>query len=438
MLNGNLPADVKSLHDRYGAIVRIAPNEISFIASPAWKDIYGRKEFIRPQEMRSRLPGKNADGMCSADAADHTRFRKIFNPAFSEASVSRYESTVQSYVDKLIKGLLNVSKSESQQTNVVDWFNFTTFDVISDLGWGTSLGCLDNNEYHPYLMVIGQFKANLFESAAKYYPLIHWILTLATPKSALEALELVTSTAEKYVRDRLEKGSGQDDVLNYAIKARELSPGAISVEELEANSSNLIIAGSEPTTTALVGTLNCLLQHPEKLAKLVDEIRTAFPKYTDITVHSTKSLPYLTAVLNEGMRMCPPVPDNLRRVVTEPGATIAGHLVPGGTVVSMPCWATFQSTANFSRPDKFWPERWLMKETPEGEDRAAFQPFSYGPGNCLGQNLAWMEMRLIFTKILWNFDIEVPEQCSPVDWASQKIWWSWDKRPLQVKFSNVR
>ncbi|KAI0472507.1 cytochrome P450 ClCP1 [Xylaria cf. heliscus] len=387
MLKGTLPFDIKKLHDLYGPIVRIALNELSFIASSAWKEIYSRKDFVRPDQMRVRFPGKIVDSMTSANESDHTRFRRIFNPAFSPTNVMRYEQVVQCYVDKLIDALHEVSQTDSPSTNLVNWFNFAAFDIICELGWGTSFQCLEKAEYHQYLTVIGQFKANLFDSAARYYTLVHRVLTLATPTSAHQALALVTSTAETCVRKRLQRDDDRHDVMSYAIKAREKSMDVISIEELEVNSSILMIAGSEPLTTALAGTMNCLLQNPSKLATLVDEIRSSFKHAEDITASSTKMLPYLSAVLNEGLRMCPPVPDNMRRVVPPRGATIAGHFIPSGTVVSIPCWATFQSAENFSHPDMFWPERWLSKDPPKGDNRGAFQPFSWGPSNCLGQNL---------------------------------------------------
>jgi cytochrome P450 len=76
-------------------------------------------------EMRTRLPGKSANGMCSANEPDHTRFRKILNPAFSESSVLKYEPVIKSYVDQLVNASHNVFMTESRQANVVDWFTFS-------------------------------------------------------------------------------------------------------------------------------------------------------------------------------------------------------------------------------------------------------------------------------------------------------------------------
>ena len=84
MLDGDLPYRFKQLHDEYGKVVRVAPNELSFIDAAAWRDIYIHKEYILPYKWHNGLPGKNSDHFISAGTEDHTRFRKIFNASFSE------------------------------------------------------------------------------------------------------------------------------------------------------------------------------------------------------------------------------------------------------------------------------------------------------------------------------------------------------------------
>ena len=100
-------------------------------------------------------------------------------------------------------------------------------------------------------------------------------------------------------------------------------------------------------------------------------------------------------------------------------------------------WASYRSTINFHRPDEFLPERWL-KDGPEefaNDNKAAFNPFSFGPRNCLGRNLAYHEARLLLTKTLWNFDIELVDPQSR--WNDQKIFFLWDKPALMVNLKPV-
>lgn len=91
---------------------------------------------------------------------------------------------------------------------------------------------------------------------------------------------------------------------------------------------------------------------------------------------------------------------------------------------------------NFHRPNDFLPERWLPSASTKPEfaddDRAACQPFSLGTRNCIGKNLAYVEMRLILSKVLYNFDISAGEGMEG-DWFEQKSWAIWWKKPVWVK-----
>ena len=102
MLGGRLPYQVKKLRDQYGRVVRIAPNEISIIGSRAWKDIFLRRDFLRPPQWGARPPLVTADNLISASAKDHARFRKALAPAFSEKAMREYEPVVRGYFDKLL------------------------------------------------------------------------------------------------------------------------------------------------------------------------------------------------------------------------------------------------------------------------------------------------------------------------------------------------
>jgi cytochrome P450 len=95
-------------------------------------------------------------------------------------------------------------------------------------------------------------------------------------------------------------------------------------------------------------------------------------------------------------------------------------------------YAAHHSQSNWSRPEDFVPERWLEGRPVEfGSDaRSVFQPFSVGPRNCIGKNLAYMEMRLILARLVWNFDISLNSQST--EWLEQKIFFLWDKPALWI------
>lgn len=97
-------------------------------------------------------------------------------------------------------------------------------------------------------------------------------------------------------------------------------------------------------------------------------------------------------------------------------------------------YAACRSSANFHRPNEFLPQRWLSDPEFANDRRGASQPFSTGPRNCIGRQLAYAEMRLILARLLWNFDLHLDEtKMGGSDWlAKQGVWILWDKSPLLV------
>ncbi|RAL64939.1 hypothetical protein DID88_001530 [Monilinia fructigena] len=168
---------------------------------------------------------------------------------------------------------------------------------------------------------------------------------MITPASALRDLRRVLEIGHVKVQDRLHHDVDHPDIMSHVIDHNKSSPETgLSTGEIEMNSMAVIVAGSETLTTTLAAAIHFLLENPKCLETLETEIRTNFRTEEQITNESTSSLPYLMAVLNESLRMSPPLPDSLRREVPSGGATIAGHFVSGGTTVSVACWSLFHSS----------------------------------------------------------------------------------------------
>ncbi|KAF5517659.1 Cytochrome P450 monooxygenase BOA3 [Colletotrichum aenigma] len=103
-----------------------------------------------------------------------------------------------------------------------------------------------------------------------------------------------------------------------------------------------------------------LLQNPQALHRLQDELRHTFRQHTEIDGESTKSLTYLNAVIEEGMRVFAPAPFGLPRV--SPGAEVTGEWIPKGTVISTAAHVTSRDERWFYKAKEFHPERWLSHE----------------------------------------------------------------------------
>ena len=78
-----------------------------------------------------------------------------------------------------------------------------------------------------------------------------------------------------------------------------------------------------------------------------------------------------------------------------------------------------------------------MSEGFAKDNKAAFQPFGLGRHGCIGQTLAYAEMRLILARLLFAFDIELADAADVWDWGTQKTFIFWEKKPLNVRLSVV-
>jgi cytochrome P450 len=141
----------------------------------------------------------------------------------------------------------------------------------------------------------------------------------------------------KFTRDRVDarmkRKTDQPDIWKLVMQGSEMDEKALISPELYNNASLFMIAGTETTATLLSGATYLLLQNPTRLARLTKEIRDTFKTFDDINLTTLSQLPYLTACLDEALRMYPPVAGGLRRVVPPEGATVCGRYLPGGVSI---------------------------------------------------------------------------------------------------------
>ncbi|KAH8590694.1 cytochrome P450 [Bisporella sp. PMI_857] len=381
LITGNLVHDVEKLHQKYGPVVR-RPGHLPFVKDPIWW---------------AKQAGR-AEPILSAGDYDHTRLRKLLHHGFTPRALREQEPMIQAYVALLIKRLRELP---SEPFDIAPWFNFTTFDIFGEIGFGESFDCLQHSKYHPWIsLLFNSVKAACFIISARFCPLINTLLMWCIPKHLNWEIQ-------------------QPDLMSYIIKYNDEKEGMVA-DEVQHTFMQLTTTGSKTTATVLCGTTNYLINHPEKLDLLVREVRGTFTREAEMTLDALSKLLYLNAVINEGLRLCPPVPVMLARLVPPGGDNVCGTWLPAGS------WSQFRDPKYFHQSIAFIPERWL----PEAE-QASILPFSTGPRSCIGKNLAWAEMRLIMARLVWAFDIEGSGK--PLRWATQKTFLLVEKQPILVK-----
>ncbi|TVY90945.1 Averantin hydroxylase [Lachnellula willkommii] len=440
-LRGTLPFKLVSLHARYGPVVRIGPNELTYIVEEAWTDIYARKVELRKDANQYVFVGaETVPGLLTApDEAAHSRMRRNLAHGFSEKALRDQEYIIRGYVDLLMQRL---HENCGQGTvDIAKWLNFASFDIIGDLTFGESFSCLETSKMHFWVqLVFDTLKSvSLLGLMKKFSPLDKMLLSLL-PQSAREKQEEHITLTEAKLMRRLESQDGRLDFLSEVQKQFN-TPSGMTKTELLPTASTLIMAGSETTATLLSATSYLILTHPSSLSKLQAEVRNAFKTEEEINIVSVNSLSYMLAILNEALRLYPPSPASFNRVTPAAGCQIAGRFVPGNTSVAVNQWSANHSPTNFVRPDEFVPERWMGGDGDgdgefAGDSRRAVQPFGVGRRDCIGRNLAYAEMRLILARLVWNFDMETAGESR--GWMENlRIFLVYEKRPLMVHLKPV-
>ncbi|KAF4952745.1 hypothetical protein FGADI_6497 [Fusarium gaditjirri] len=432
-MKGRLAWKIRDLHDQYGPVVRIAPDELSYTSGAAWKKIYGQRspEFPKVLDGRGIAPASISGRrtLATEELGRHARLRRAINPAFSERALREQEYYFQNYIRLFIRQIRNISQNGPVDMSL--WYNLLSFDILSDLAFGAPAGCLENAD-QPWIRVIGaRTKSFPWIQLAVQYGLFDFLIWISPHRITESRNKHLAMTAEK-VKRRIQTKSAGKDFFSYILANNQEEK--LNDIELTMLASTFIVAGSGTAAGGLAGITYLLLRNPEALEKLKAEIRTAFNKEEDITMVSTQNCKYLRACITEGMRLYPPTPGTLPRWVPGKGELIEGQWVPGGFAVGVNQLAAGHSEINFHRAGEFLPERWLDVGSDSefaSDDKTASQPFSLGSRNCIGKSMATAEMSLAFAMLLWNFD---PELHEPLEdwWFKQGTFVVWEKLPLLV------
>lgn len=449
MNGGQLHQQLKEFHSRYGSVVRIAPNELSYADPKAWEDIYsgrsGNRLFLRNPTWFKKDDANEPQSIMSYFEEDHARFRRVYANSFSDKSLRQQAPVIERYASLFVEQLRSLP---CKDVNLTLWFNYFAFDVAGDLSFGESFDCLEKKKAHLWVEIAQDFGKGLALMASLnfYWPL-NILLRRFMPKRIVQRGKHHREMSARKAQSRLLRDTDRPDFVTPAKKFSD-PRSLISPKEWEINMAVIVFAASETTSSALTAILRELLQHKQVLRKATREVRRAFLAEDEITISSTsdpQKLRNLNAVIREGLRLNPPVVIGIPRIVPEGGSDVCGKWVPGGVgrviflpsrpLTSLQTYVTYNQYPanrqhyNFQHPDQFIPDRFLH---PRPQDKMeSLRPFSAGRHNCIGMNLANAEMRLVLTRLLWAFDLRLTDPADQWDWGkAQNTYVLWVSRHI--------
>ncbi|KAF4594099.1 hypothetical protein EYR40_008898 [Pleurotus pulmonarius] len=416
--HGGLLRQVNYLHELYGPVVRIGPNELSFRDATAFSDIYNAGSKFTKDPSFYQCFALPLSSFGTIDPHRSRSRREMLNPLFSRRAILRLESVVQNKVDHLISRLLSESGGVTP-INLFMAFRCASLEIITVYCLNQSPNALDTPGFkHPFIASI-QAAIPMFW-ILKYIPALT-VLLMDPPKWLSNGLfprfqgffdmrQQVASQLDDVLVGRNQLGTTDHPIIyNYLLDpSKDLKPlTPLTRTELYQEALALLIAGSDTLgNTCNIGFFNVLNQ-PSILRKLTAELKEAWPDQDHpVGLVTLEKLSYLTAVIKESLRLAHGTVSAMPRVVGPSDAIIGGVAVPAGTVVSASHTYVHLDPEIFPDPSEFIPERWLAQSDETKHLESWLVSFSKGPRMCLGINLAWCELYLIFGNLFRKLDLQ--------------------------------
>ncbi|KAF4999942.1 hypothetical protein FDECE_11344 [Fusarium decemcellulare] len=376
----------------------------------------------------------------TANERYHSRLRRAVSNAYAMSTLVTFEPFVDSTSTEFLRQLKLRFADRPGNEGICDfgaWLQYYAFDVIGELTFSKRLGFVERGTDVDHIIrdlesflnyvswpantgcnrKIGQipFLDNLFvKNPIKIWMAKNGLLNSSAP---------VAEFAKKHLVERqLEEESGEAktprrDFLNRFKEARAKDPEFITEQLVLALTVANMFAGSDTTGITMRAVFYFLLKDPSKMEKLLNELSQEskagrFSRDDGLVQwEEVRDLPYLSAVINEALRCHPAVGLTMERIVPPAGVTLAGHFIPGGSIVGCSAWVIHQDTGVFgSDAAEFRPERWI-DATPEQRKKMNSCLFSFGAGarTCIGKNISLLELYKLVPTILRTFEVSIPK-----------------------------
>ncbi len=333
-----------------------------------------------------RLLGAHCLSLLEGD--EHLERRRLLAPHFSYAAMRGFVPVIQSLVTR------HFDRWAAQPGD------FTLWPAMRELAFEIALTLIFGQDTVdvPFLMRHFQtWSAGLFVPVPVNLPWTTFGKALASKKAMVAYLD-------KVVAERQARSEQPPDLLGSLLQRREDGEPPLSRETIVDELQLLLFAGHDTTVTATSNLMLLLAQHPDVLQRGREAVAGL---EGPLSLEGLRATPYLVQLLQEGMRLIPPIGGAFR--VTTRDVVYNGYRIPKGWTVPVSI-RTAHAGSSWPEPDRFDPER-FSPERNEQKKQGAFIPFGGGPRICLGQHFAMVEMSVMLALLLKHYTWElVPGQ----------------------------
>lgn len=333
-------------------------------------------------------------GLLTSEGAFWKRQRRISQPAFKRSMIEKFSEVVLQETDKLLKSL-----EGKNTTDISEDMMKITFTIVGKALFQKDLG--------DRARAIGEALDTALSLVLDRIqgPLTHLPLKVPTPSNRKlnNAIITMRTLVDELILERRKMGGGQGDLLDFLMFMKDEETGeSMSDAQIRDEVLTFLLAGHETTSNALAWTFYLLSLYPEIRNKVREEVYPVMR--TGLNYGSLEHLPYTKNVIQESMRLFPPIWIIERAPILDD--TIGGYFVPRGSVVSICINSIHRNPEYWLNPEGFEPDR-FNPENSRGRHPFAYLPFGGGPRICIGNHFAMMEATLILASVVHNFDLNL-------------------------------
>ncbi|BFZ18234.1 hypothetical protein BsWGS_21273 [Bradybaena similaris] len=360
------------------------------------------------------------DGLLTSKGKKWARNRRLLTPAFHFTILKNYIELKNRCADLILNKFDQAAKA-MQPFHVFANVSMYTLDVILRSAMSYETDCQKLGESHPYVQAVNKISELLVDRFFKPWLYNEFIYSL-TPSGwrMKKHCDFVHNVAEDIINRRKDiiKREGFSDIhqkdkyhwcldfLDILLTARDENNIGLTNEEIRDEVDTFLFEGHDTTASAISWALYSIAEHQDIQKRIQEELDNQMFGRTneDVLWEDLTELPYLTMVIKESLRLHSPVPFIQRELTVD--TDIDGYIAPAGTLVSVILYNAHHNPLIWGDTLKFDPDRFLP-ENVEARSSYAFVPFSAGPRNCIGQNFAMHEIKIVLARILRKFTIRL-------------------------------
>ncbi|KAI0968596.1 cytochrome P450 [Xylaria arbuscula] len=424
---GQFAFQIKELHKKYGPIVRVGPNEVHIDDPEYYNVVYTKSTSARPIDKLEKY--KHRFGMPEAtistvEGEKHRIRRAAVAPFFSKSRINNLNGTLMEIMERISYRLKHEYAGTGRPIDVCALWGTLTADVVSELAFARQThfsSAPDFKSQYSSALMSWVYAAHYTTHFNFLIKTMHWMpdRLLGSLIPSFQPILDYRKAIRRQISDVLSgKNMAAKDASHptvfHDILASDLPPEELSFHRLAQEAMSLSGAGIETTMWTLSVATFHILWSPEVYRRLKAELDKAMPDADNILPWAQlEKLPYLTAVINESLRLSFGSVQRLPRVNRLESMKYRSWTIPAGSAVSMDAYHMHTNPDIFPEPLEFVPERWLgdPKAPHNSEHPLSYYLVSFIRGSrvCLGMHLAMMDMYVALATLFRRHKLELFE-----------------------------